>query len=212
MFRRVVCIFLVSCSLYASDSPLRDRNEPYKIQPSDQLQLTYRYTPEYNQSLTVQPDGMVTIDLVGSIKIGDLTLDQARATILEQLQTRLNDPEITLILTDFVRPSYTVVGHVGAPGKFELHGPLTALQAIAIAGGFKDSAKHSQVILFRRDNNDIARTRILNLKSLMNPKHPHLEEDVAIEPGDLLVIPKNQISKIADYVHWVSVGTYIPLW
>lgn len=213
MFRRLLCIFLVSCCpLFAADSPLRSREEPYRIQPSDQLQLTYRYSPEYNQSLTVEPDGMVTIDLVGSVKIGNLTLDQARAAILEQLRTRLNDPEIALILTDFVRPSYTVVGQVGAPGKFELHGSITALQAIAVAGGFKDSAKHSQVILFRRVNNDVARTRVLNLKSLMNPKHPHLDEDVAIEPGDLLVIPKNQVSKIADYVHWVSVGSYIPLW
>ena len=212
MLRHLLCIFLISYPLFAADSPLRSRDEPYKIQPSDQLQLTYRYSPEYNQSLTVQPDGMVTVDLVGSVKIGGLTLDQARAAILEQVQVRLNDPEITLVLTDFVRPSYTVVGHVGAPGKFELHGPLTALQAIAIAGGFKDSAKHSQVILFRRVNNDVARTRVLNLKSLMNPKHPHLDEDVAIQPGDLLVIPKNQVSKIADYVHWVSVGTYFPLW
>jgi len=67
------------------------------------------------------------------------------------------------------------------------------------------------VILFRRVNNDIARTRVLNLKKLMDPKHPHLEEDVVIEPGDMLVVPKNTVSKIADYVHWVSVGTYIPL-
>jgi hypothetical protein len=45
----------------------------------------------------------------------------------------------------------------------------------------------------------------------MDPKHPELEEDVTLEPGDLLVVPKNRVSKIADYVHWVSVGTYIPL-
>jgi polysaccharide export outer membrane protein len=211
MFRRLLCVFLITCPLFAADTPLRNRNEPYKIQPSDQLQLTYRYSPEYDQSLTVQPDGMVTISLVGSVKIGGMSLDQARAAILDQLRTRLNDPEITLILTDFVHPSYTVVGQVGAPGKFELHGSITALTAIAMAGGFKDSAKHSQVILFRRVNNDIARTRVLNLKKLMDPKHPHLEEDVVIEPGDMLVVPKNTVSKIADYVHWVSVGTYIPL-
>ena len=56
MFRRLLCVFLISCPLFAADSPLRDRNEPYRIHPSDQLQLTYRYTPEYDQSLTVQPD------------------------------------------------------------------------------------------------------------------------------------------------------------
>jgi polysaccharide export outer membrane protein len=123
----------------------------------------------------------------------------------------LNDPEITLTLTDFVRPSCTVIGQVGAPGKFELHGTVTAIDAIAMAGGLKDSAKHSQVILFRRVDGEMASTRILNLKRLMNAKHPHLEEDVVLEPGDLLVVPKNTVSKIADYIHWVSVGSYVPL-
>jgi polysaccharide export outer membrane protein len=79
-----------------------------------------------------------------------------------------------------------------------------------MAGGFKDSAKHSQVILFRETDTDMAKTRILNIKKLMDPKHPELEEDVILEPGDLLIIPKNRVSKIADYVHWVSVGSYIP--
>jgi polysaccharide export outer membrane protein len=158
----------------------------------------------------VQPDGNTSIKLIGSVKIGGLTLEEAQARILEQLKTRLNDPEISLTLTDFVKPSYTVIGQVTAPGKFEMHGTITAIEAIAMAGGFKDSAKHSQVILFRETDTDMAKTRILNIKKLMDPKHPELEEDVILEPGDLLIIPKNRVSKIADYVHWVSVGSYIP--
>jgi len=175
------------------------------------MQLSYRYSPEYDQTLTVQPDGEVSIDLIGQVAVGNETLDQAKASILALLNTRLNQPEITLTLTDFVRPMYTVVGEVGSPGKFELRGSMTALDAIAVAGGLKSSAKHSQVILFRRVDGDIASTHILNLKKLMNAKHPHLEEDMALAPGDLLVIPKNHVSKIADYVHWVSVGSYVPM-
>src|SRR4051812_30845415 len=97
MFRRLLCMFLIACPLFAADSPLRSREELYKIQPSDQLQLTHLYGPAYNQPLTGEPNGMVTIDLVVSVKNGSLTLYQARAAILEQLRTRLNDPEITLI-------------------------------------------------------------------------------------------------------------------
>lgn len=211
MIRRLFCILLVSTQLYAADMPLHSRNEPYKLQPSDQLQLSYRYTPEYDQTLTVQPDGMVTINLIGSVKVGGLTLDDAKSRILEQLRTRLNDPEVTLLVTDFVRPSYTVVGQVGAPGKFEMHGPVTAIDAIAMAGGLKDSAKHSQVILFRRADGDMASTHILNMKKLMNPRHPRIDEDMVLQPGDLLVVPKNRISKIGDYVHWFSIGSYVPL-
>lgn len=210
MIRRLLYFALLSSQLCVAQA-LHSRDEPYKLQPSDQLQLAYRYSPEYDQSLIVQPDGMVTIDLIGAVKVGGLTVEDAKAHILDQLRTRLNDPEITLTLTDFVRPSYTVVGQVGAPGKFEMHGKVTAIDAIAMAGGLKDSAKHSQVILFRRADGDMASTHILDMKKLMNPKHPHLEEDVVLVPGDLLVIPKNRVSKIADYVHWISVGSYVPL-
>lgn len=212
MIRRILLSLLVVCQCVLASAQLRAREEPYRIQPSDQIQLSYRYTPEYDEALTVQPDGFVSLKLVGAVKISGLSLDEARARILAQLKTRLNDPEITLTLTDFVKPSYIVVGQVTSPGKYEMHGSVSAISAIAIAGGFKDNAKHSQVILFRRTSPDMAKTRILDLKKLMDPKHPKLEEDVALESGDLLVVPKNRVSKIADYVHWINVGSYFPLY
>jgi polysaccharide biosynthesis/export protein len=212
MIKRILLPLLIACQCLLAGAQLRTREEPYRIQISDQLQLSYRYTPEYDEALTVQPDGFVSIELVGAVKIAGLSLDEARARILEQLKTRLNDPEITLTLTDFVKPSYVVVGQVTSPGKYEMHGSVSAISAIAIAGGFKDNAKHSQVILFRRTSSDMAKTRILDLKKLMDPKHPKLEEDVALQPGDLLVVPKNRVSKIADYIHWINVGGYFPLY
>jgi polysaccharide export outer membrane protein len=212
MIKTLVTLALVlSFGLGAADMPSGFRDRRYRLQATDRLELTYRYTPEYNESLTIEPDGFVSIKLIGDISLEGLTMDQARDAILTRLRTRLNAPEITLTLQDFVRPTYTVVGEVASPGRYEIHGRTNAIEAIAIAGGFKNTAKHSQVILFRRISPDMAQTHILNLKKLMDPSHPQLEESVGIEPGDLLVVPKNRVSKIADYVHWVSVGSYIPL-
>ena len=207
----IALVLLLAFGLQAADVPAGFHDRRYHLQATDRLQLAYRYTPEYDESLTIQPDGFVSIKLIGDIKLEGLTLDEARAAILTGLKTRLNDPEITLTVLDFVHPTYTVAGQVGNPGRYEIHGQVNAIEAIAIAGGFKDSAKHSQVILFRRVNAEMAQTHILDLKKMINPAHPHIEEAVYIEPGDLLVVPKNQVSKIADYVHWVSVGSYIPL-
>jgi polysaccharide export outer membrane protein len=207
----IVFFFLAVLGLQAADTPGGFRDRRYRLQASDSLGLSYRYSPEYNQTITIQPDGFASIKLIGDIRLEGLTLDEARSTLLNALRARLNDPEITLTLQEYVRPAYVVAGQVGSPGRFEIHGKVTAVEAIAMAGGFKDSAKHSQVILFRRISPDMAQTHILNLKKIMNPSHPHLEESIDLEPGDLLVVPKNTISKIADYVHWVSVGSYIPL-
>jgi polysaccharide biosynthesis/export protein len=212
MWKLLIFTLLCSSPLLAADPSLVTRDRPYRIQPSDRLQLRYRYTPEYNQSVEVQPDGMASINLVGSVRIGGLSVEQAQSAILANLQSRLKEPEITLSLEEFVRPAYVVGGEVTNPGRYELRGQTTAVEAIAVAGGFKDGiAKHSQVILYRRLDSDTAETHLLNIKKLTDPNHPHLEESVYLQPGDLLLVPQNRVSKVAPYVHWVSIGGYIPL-
>jgi polysaccharide biosynthesis/export protein len=127
--------------------------------------------------------------------------------ILEKASLRLKDPEITLVLKDFEKPYFVVGGEVGSPGKFEMRGSVSPEQAIAIAGGFKTaSAKHSQVILFRRVGPDLARTNLLDLKAAMSTSATEPLAD--LRPGDLLIVPQNRISKIERFVKWANVGLY----
>jgi polysaccharide export outer membrane protein len=209
--RLLAVAILFSFAVLGADTPQGFGDRRYHLQANDSLALAYRYSPEYNETLTIQPDGFVSIKLIGDLKLGGLSLDEARTAVLTRLKTRLNDPEITLTLLEFERPAYTVAGQVGTPGRYEIHGRINAIEAIAVAGGFKDSAKHSQVILFRRISPEMAQTHVFDLKKMMDPAHPHIEESVDIQAGDLLIVPKSRISKIADYVHWVSIGSYIPL-
>ncbi len=181
----------------------------YRLQPSDRLELQYRYTPELNQTIDVQPDGYVSLNLAGDLHVAGLTLDDARAMILSRVSTRLNDPELTVVLEEYVKPAFVVAGQVGTPGRYEMHGDVTALEAISMAGGFKDSAKHSQVILFRHISPDVAETKVLNLKEMMNPAHLSLEQIGHLQPGDLLVVPQNRVSKMERYIHWANVGMFL---
>jgi polysaccharide export outer membrane protein len=130
-----------------------------------------------------------------------------KTAILEKAAQRLNDPEVTIVLKDFVKPYFVVGGEVGAPGRFEMRGAVSPLQAIAMAGGFKTaSAKHSQVILFRRVGPDLAKTQILNLKAAMDPSATESPAD--LHSGDVLIVPQNRISKIERFVKWGNFGIY----
>jgi polysaccharide export outer membrane protein len=209
---RHLTAFLLLCAAaaLAQSGTFAERDPRYRIQPSDVLEVHYRYTPEFDQTVTVQPDGFVNLQIVGDVKLQDLTLDQVKAAILVKASLRLKDPEITLVLKDFEKPYFMVGGEVANPGKFEMRGPVNAIQAIAMAGGFKTaSAKHSQVILFRRVGPDLAQTEILNVKAAMQPSAREPLAD--LHPGDLLIVPQNRISKIERFVKWANIGTYLPI-
>jgi polysaccharide export outer membrane protein len=203
-------LLLCAAAALAQSGTFAERDPRYRIQPSDVLEVHYRYTPEFDQTVTVQPDGFVNLQIVGDVKLQDLTLDQVKAAILVKASLRLKDPEITLVLKDFEKPYFMVGGEVANPGKFEMRGPVNAIQAIAMAGGFKTaSAKHSQVILFRRVGPDLAQTEILNVKAAMQPSAREPLAD--LHPGDLLIVPQNRISKIERFVKWANIGTYLPI-
>ena len=207
---RVFLIILLSTGAVSAQTPTFAEHDPrYRIQPSDVIEVHYRYTPEFDQTVTVQPDGYIALQIVGDLKLQGLTLDQVRAAILAKASLRLKDPEITLVLKDFEKPYFVVGGEVANPGRFEMRGQVTAVQAIAMAGGFKAaSAKHSQVVLFRRVGPDLAKTEILNLKSAMSAKNTEPLAD--LRAGDMLIVPQNAVSKIERFVKWANIGTYIP--
>lgn len=208
--RYVYLSLLAACAALAQSVGFSERDPRYHIQPSDVLEIHYRYTPEFDQTVTVQPDGFVTLRLIGDLKLQGRTLDQVKATVLEKATLRLKAPEITVVLKEFEKPYFVVGGEVANPGKFEMRGQVTALQAIAMAGGFKTaSAKHSQVLLFRRVGPDLAQTEILDLKAAVRPsaKEPLAE----LRPGDMLIVPQNRVSKVERFVKWTNIGMYYPV-
>ncbi|MGC2107978.1 MAG: polysaccharide biosynthesis/export family protein, partial [Candidatus Korobacteraceae bacterium] len=88
----------------AQSGSFSERDPRYRLQPTDVVEVHYRYTPEFDQTVTVQPDGFVTLQIVGDLKLQGLTLDQTKAAILEKASSRLKDPEITIVLKDFEKP------------------------------------------------------------------------------------------------------------
>jgi polysaccharide export outer membrane protein len=183
-------------------------NEPrYTLNAGDVLDIQYRYTPEFNQTVIVQPDGFISLQIGGDVKVAGRDLAQVRSLILAQVRTRLESPEITVILKEFQRPFVVVAGEVAQPGRLEMREKMTAVQAVMMAGGFKDSAKSSQILVFRKLNADTAEVRSLNFKSLTRTQD--LENDLTLQPGDMLLVPRNRISKVERYVRIASMATFL---
>jgi polysaccharide export outer membrane protein len=183
----------------------------YRLQPGDVLEVQFRYSPEFNQTVTVQPDGYITMEIGGDLKVAGFTVEQTKQAILRQASSRLQDPVATVVLKEFQKPYFVVAGEVGTPGKQEMRERVTALQAIMLAGGMKETAKSSQVVVYRAINSEIAEVKLLNLKSVK--KTSDLENDLTLQAGDVVYVPRDKISKFERFVRIASIAAFMaPRW
>jgi polysaccharide biosynthesis/export protein len=201
----LVLIILLAPMVCKADENLHQRPR-YTLHTGDVIALDYRYTPEFNQTVTVQPDGYVTLDIVGAIKATDMTIDQLHDEIIQRASVRLNNPELSISIKQFEQPFVVVAGEVDKPGKIEIHQDTSALQAIMLAGGFKDSAKDTKVLLFRRINNQMAEVRQLNLHNIN--KTGDLERDAELQPGDMLLVTRNKLEHFSHIMKASNLGLY----
>jgi polysaccharide export outer membrane protein len=191
----------------ANRPELHQRYPRYKIGANDVLDLTFRYTPEFNQEVTVQPDGYVQLKgLPADVHAQGLTVVEFTDDLQKAYSKILRDPVINIVLKDFDKPYFIAGGLVGKPGKYDLRGTTTATQAIAIAGGFADGAKNSQVVLFRRYSDEWMETKVLDLKTVLKGKN--VNEDTVLQPGDMLFVPKSTFAKIEKFLPRTSLGSY----
>lgn len=183
-----------------------ERRPLYRLHKSDVIELSFTFSPEFNQTLTVQPDGFVTLKDLPETYVEGFTLPELQATLAKAYAGTLHDPQVTVTLKDFDKPYFIASGEVSKPGKYELRGDTTVTEALAMAGGFNSQAKHSQVVLFRRVSDGLAESRVLNVKHMLRSKN--LTEDLHLRPGDLLFVPQNTISKVRRYLPISSLGAY----
>ena len=179
----------------------------YHLQPGDVLEVQFRYSPEFNQTVTVQPDGYISLEITGDMKVAGLTIEQTRLAVLRQASKRLQDPVAAIVLKEFQRPYFVVAGEVSQPGKIEMRERVTAVQAIMLAGGMKETAKSSQVVIFRNINSDVAEVKVLNLKNIRRTSD--LENDLTLRAGDMVFVPRDKISKIERFMKVASVAAFM---
>lgn len=194
-----------AASIPSSSPQFQSRDNRYEIEPGDSFDITFDLTPEFNQTgVAVQPDGFVTLRGIGEIKVQGQTVPQLTNTLRQAYGKILYEPIIWVVLRDFQKPYFIANGQVAHPGKYDLRANTTLIEAIAIAGGFTDASKHSQVQLYRRTNDGWQFAQVINVKKMESKGI--LAEDPYLHPGDMLRVPKNRFSKIKPFIPNPGVG------
>ena len=182
-----------------------ERHPRYQVQREDIIAVSFPLSPEFDQTVTIQPDGYVSLTGTSSVYIEGMTVPEVVEAVKKAYSKTLHDPIVQVDLQDFQRPFFTVSGQVGKPGQYELRHDTTVAEAIGVAGGFSPQAK-TQIFLFHRVSTGWFEVKKLNMNDVLSGKN--INEDATLGPGDMVFVPEKFITKFRKYVPYF-VGTSI---
>jgi polysaccharide export outer membrane protein len=168
--------------------PAKGHDDSFVIGNDDVLAINVWKEPDVSRpSIPVRSDGKISLPLAGEVQAAGLTPLKLEQAIAAKLQSFISQPEVTVIVQQINSQKYNVLGQVGRPGTYVITNSLTVLDAIAIAGGFRDFAKQKSIYVLRQ-NADGTQTRLpFNYKEVVKGKNP--EQNVKIQPKDTIVVP-----------------------
>lgn len=182
---------------------LNERHPHYRVNIGDQLNIKFEFLPNYSEAtIDVQPDGYISLEGgVPPIYVLGHTQQEVEAQIREAYKGIMREPiVVTVELNSYLPPYFICWGQVIKPGKYEMKGDITLSQAIGIAGGYNSNAKHSKVVLFRKVGDQWVSAQVINLKQMLYKAN--LSEDLHLQPGDMIWVPKNLVSKMQAVIPW----------
>ena len=116
-------------------------HDDYVIGAEDVLAINVWKEPDISRSVPVRMDGAISLPLVGEVQASGQTPLQLEKVITQKLKTYISEPEVAVMVQEMRSQRFNVLGQVARPGSYLLTSSTTVLDAIALAGGFRDFAK-----------------------------------------------------------------------
>ena len=160
----------------------------YRIGPYDLLKIEVFQASELSSQKRVNEDGVVVMPLIGNIKVGGLTPQEAEHAIANKLGEKyLQNPQVNIFVAEYASQKVTVIGQVKKPGVFPVAGKTTLMQAIALAGGLDEVAKKDEIVVFRTQPTGSVIAYVVNMGAI---EEGNLTDPVIVG-DDRVVVPKS---------------------
>jgi polysaccharide export outer membrane protein len=141
----------------------------------------------------VTPEGTIQLPALGNVPVQGMTLLEVQRELHERLGRRFEGMEITPVLTQRAPRYVYVVGEVRTPGRYELTGPTTAMQAISMAGGWIYGGNLWNTVVFRRGDDWRLMATKLDLRGPLYGKRPCPADEIWLNDSDIVLVPKSGI-------------------
>ena len=192
--RKGIFLLILACATAAfagSDAPqpkntaATSPSPQYVIGVEDVLTVSVWKDQELTKSLPVRPDGYITMPLIGDVMANGRTTTQVRDEISSRLLQYMNSPVVTVTVQEIRSRKINVVGEIMKPGSFPLSESMTVIDAIALAGGFREFAKPSKIYVLRANPNGTTTRLPFNYKQAIRGG----KEVLGLQTHDTIVVP-----------------------
>ena len=171
-------------SVARSGPTVATNSTDYKMVVGDKLRVEVYKDPQMSQSLQIRPDGKITLPLVGDVAAAGKTPAALRDSLTSSLKEFITSPVVTVIVVEAQPQTVSVIGEVNAPGTHPIKGQTTVIEALAMAGGFKDFANTKNITIQRSTPTGTTRIKF-NYKDAIKSE----SKQMCVEPGDVIIVP-----------------------
>ena len=174
-------------AVVAPEGSTKPHDDTFVIGDDDVLAINVWKEPDVSRSIPVRSDGKISLPLAGEMQAAGLTPLALEREIASKLQNYISEPEVTVMVQQINSQKFNILGMVAKPGSFPLTNSATVLDAIALAGGFRDFAKKKSIYVLRR-NADGSEARLpFNYNQVLKGQNP--AQNIKLQPRDTIVVP-----------------------
>lgn len=167
---------------------------PYRVAKGDELVFRFLYAPELSTNATVRPDGRVALPLIGELTAEGLSISELTAVVEKLASDQVKRPTVVINVQGTTSQRIFVGGEVGKPGVQPMLGPLTVLQAVMVAEGFKDGAQPRDVLVLRHGSRGEQQVLRVDMAALVGGSES--VTDVPLQPYDVVIVPRSGIANL----------------
>jgi polysaccharide biosynthesis/export protein len=162
-------------------------DESFIIGNDDLLAISVWKEPDLTKQIPVRSDGKISMPLIGEMQAAGKTPSQLEHDIAGKLQGYITDPQVSVIVQEIRSLKFNVLGQVNKPGSYSLTSGTTVVDAIAVAGGFKDFAKKKGIYVLRQNSGGTDNRFSFNYQDFVKGKNT--QQNIALKPHDTVVVP-----------------------
>lgn len=182
----------------------------YTLATGDLIDTSFLFEPQLSTKVRVRPDGAVSLPILGDVAVAGQTPMEVDSLLTAAYGTYFQDPEVTINVLEFAPARVFVMGEVRAPREIELRPGMTAVQALALAGGPLPQANLGSVVLLRRLGDDKAMAQRMDLGDFLKGKGRSW--DMLLAPSDIIYVPTSFVAKMDRFINQFFGGlTPIPV-